>query len=202
MRLLCVIDNYDSFTYNLVQMFLIEGHQIEVYRNDAVDIKVLGRMKFSGFVISPGPGRPEDSGVSLDVVKLAYQRKIPLLGVCLGHQVIARFFNGVVGRGDYPVHGKKDLIYHNGMGIYNNIPNPFEAARYHSLIVEKESLPPELRITAWNSEGVIMGIEHLEAPIFGLQFHPESFLTQEGQKIIANFLAVCGDEKRVHSISD
>lgn len=193
--MLCVIDNYDSFTYNLVHMFLTAGCEVKVFRNDEVSAEEIVDLNPQAIAISPGPGKPEDSGVTLSVIEVCFKKKIPLLGVCLGHQAIAYYFGGKVVRGEYPVHGKADFIYHDGKMLFKDVSNPFKATRYHSLIVPEETLPEFLEVNARNKEGVVMAIRHKEAPIFGVQFHPESFLTDEGERIIKNFLRLAGGEK-------
>lgn len=185
--MLLVIDNYDSFTYNLVQYLGELGQKMTVIRNDKIDIEEIEKMKPDRILISPGPCTPDEAGISLAVIK-RFASEIPLLGVCLGHQAIGQAFGGKVVRGGYPVHGKTSMIHHDGKTIFEGIENPFEATRYHSLVVEKESLPDVLEITAWTEDGVIMGIRHKEHLVEGVQFHPESVLTKEGKKILANFL--------------
>jgi len=188
--MISVIDNYDSFTYNLVQYLGELGAEIRVYRNDEVTTEELERLAPSHIVISPGPGRPEDGGVSNDVIRHFHQ-KIPILGVCLGHQCIAQVFGGHVVRAPRLMHGKTSPIYHTDRGILANLPDPFTATRYHSLVVQ-EPLPPELELTAFTREGEVMGIRHRHYPIFGVQFHPESILTMVGKELLENFLA-CTD---------
>jgi anthranilate synthase/aminodeoxychorismate synthase-like glutamine amidotransferase len=184
---LALIDNFDSFTYNLSQMFEILGSTVEVFRNDAVTIKELAG--FDGLVISPGPGAPKSAGVSLDAIS-ALSGTLPILGVCLGHQAIGQAFGGSVVR-DAPVHGKTAWIHHDYSGPFAGLPNPFEATRYHSLIVERGSLPAELQVSAWTHDGLIMGLRHTKHPTFGVQFHPESILTKEGSRLLANFVRRC-----------
>lgn len=182
-----IIDNYDSFTYNLYQILSSLGSRVVVYRHDAVTVDELLDMSFSALVISPGPGAPEQAGISLEAIN-ALQGKVPILGVCLGHQCIGKAFGARVVRAKYPVHGQACSIYHDGRTIYAGLPNPFVATRYHSLIVERESLPPELEVSAWTEDGEIMGLRHRRLPLEGVQFHPESILTVEGPKLLANFL--------------
>lgn len=196
--MLCVIDNYDSFTYNLVHMFLVANCDVKVFRNDEITKEEIIKLNPEAIAVSPGPGKPEDSEVTLDAIEVSFQKNIPLLGVCLGHQAIAYYSGGKVVRGDYPVHGKADLIYHDGQGLFKDVSNPFKATRYHSLVVLEETLPEELEVNARNKEGVVMAIRHKEAPVYGVQFHPESFLTEEGEKIIKNFLKMSGGEKNEH----
>ncbi len=186
--MILVIDNYDSFTYNLVQYLGELGAQLAVYRNDDITISQIKKMKPERIVISPGPGVPKDAGISEDVIR-AFGKDIPILGVCLGHQAIGEVFGGHIGYAKNLMHGKTSLIYHDGKGIFKGIPNPFEATRYHSLIVERKGFPKDLKITAETKDTKeIMGLEHKEYPIYGVQFHPESILTLEGKKLLKNFL--------------
>jgi len=181
---LAMIDNYDSFTYNLVQYMAELGAEPEVFRNDEVMIDDLA--KFDGIVISPGPGRPEDAGVSNEAVR-ALSGKVAILGVCLGHQCIGQVFGGRVTRNE-PAHGKTSWIRHDNSGVLAGVSDPFEATRYHSLIVERSSVPAELLVTAWTPDGTVMGLRHVKHPTYGVQFHPESVLTKEGKKILGNFV--------------
>ena len=181
-----VIDNYDSFTYNLVQYLGELGAEVTVFRNDQVTLAELEALHPSHIVISPGPGTPEDGGISNEVIR-RFAPLTPILGVCLGHQCIGHVFGGKVGRAPRLMHGKTSLIYHTGQGIFNGIPSPFEATRYHSLIVQ-EPLPPELEMLAFTSEGEIMALRHRRYPTVGVQFHPESILTQHGRQLLRNFL--------------
>jgi len=185
--LLLVIDNYDSFTYNLVQILGSLGAELLVFRNDAIDLVTIERLSPQGIVLSPGPGRPEEAGITLDVIR-RFGANIPTLGVCLGHQAIAQAYGGRVVRGHRPVHGKVSPIEHDGRGLFRGLKQAFLATRYHSLVVEKESLPAVLEISARTPEGIIMGIRHRFYPVEGVQFHPESVLTGEGPKLLANFL--------------
>lgn len=186
--MLLVIDNYDSFTYNLVQYFGELGEEIEVRRNDHVTVKEIEtKLKPKHIVISPGPGVPGDAGVSLEVID-HFGGKIPILGVCLGHQAIGQVFGGRVVRAPSLVHGKPSEICHDGKTIFDGLSYRFKAGRYHSLIVERETLPETLEVSATTPEGLIMGLRHREMPIEGVQFHPESILTGEGKKLLANFL--------------
>jgi len=182
-----MIDNYDSFTYNLVQYLGEMGQELKVYRNDAISIEGIKKLKPSRIVISPGPGSPKDAGVSKEVIRVLGP-KIPLLGVCLGHQCIGEVFGGKVVRAKRLMHGKTSQIFHDGKGIFTKIDNPFVATRYHSLLVEKKGLPKNLEITAETKEKEIMGLQHKKFPIYGVQFHPESILTQSGKEILRNFL--------------
>ncbi len=186
--MIAVIDNYDSFTYNLVQYLGELGADLKVFRNDKISIDALEKLKPQAFVISPGPGTPEkDSGISNDVLR-AFSGRMPILGVCLGQQCMGHVFGGKVVRAAKLMHGKTSMIYHNGKDLFNELPNPFEATRYHSLIVE-EPVPAVLEITAFTKEGELMGLRHRTHPTFGVQFHPESILTQHGKLLLANFLA-------------
>ncbi len=184
--MILMIDNYDSFTYNLVQYVGELGAETIVYRNDQITIEEIEKISPSHIIISPGPGKPENAGISNDVIKNFY-KKIPILGVCLGHQCIGFSFGGKVVRAPRMMHGKTSEIYHDGLGIYKNLPNPFIATRYHSLIVD-QPLPKELIKTSETKEGELMGIRHKKYPLEGVQFHPESILTLEGKNLLKNFL--------------
>lgn len=186
--MIAVIDNYDSFTYNLVQYLGELGAEVRVYRNDAITAGQLAALGPSHIVISPGPGDPSDAGVSNEVIR-DLGRSIPILGVCLGHQCIGQVFGGQVVRAPRLVHGKTSPIYHYGDGLFVGLPSPFEAARYHSLIVA-EPLPAGLEITAFTTDGEVMGLRHESWPVYGVQFHPESILTVDGKKILQNFLDI------------
>ena len=185
-----VIDNYDSFTYNLVQYLGSLGAEIEVWRNDAITVPALKAKDLDGLVISPGPGEPKDAGVSEDAIR-ALAGQIPVLGVCLGHQGVGEVYGGRVVRAERLMHGKTSPIMHKGRGLFAGLDNPFEATRYHSLIIERETLPDILEIMAWTPEGEIMGLRHKEHETWGVQFHPESILTRQGLKLIENFLTLC-----------
>ena len=185
-----VIDNYDSFTYNLVQYLGSLGAEIEVWRNDAIDPAGLAAKDLDGLVISPGPGEPRDAGVSEDAIR-ALSGKVPVLGVCLGHQALGEVYGGRVVRAERIMHGKTSPILHKGRGLFAGLDNPFEATRYHSLLVERSSLPDILEIMAWTPEGEIMGLRHKEHETWGVQFHPESILTKQGMKLVENFLTLC-----------
>jgi len=182
-----MIDNYDSFTYNLAQYLGELGQVVEVFRNDALTIKDIQKLNPDQIVISPGPGRPEDAGISCAVIR-EFSGKIPILGVCLGHQAIGYVFGGQVISAKKLMHGKTSKIYHHKKDIFKNIPNPFLATRYHSLLVEKKSLPVCLEITASTKDDEIMGLKHKEYPVWGVQFHPESILTKSGKQILDNFI--------------
>lgn len=186
--MILVIDNYDSFTYNLVQYLGELGAEVQVVRNDEVGLEDIEQLAPERILISPGPCTPDDAGVSLDVVR-HFAGKLPLLGVCLGHQAMGQAFGGNVIRAPYLMHGKTSQILHDGKGLFAGIGNPFTATRYHSLIVERSSIPPELEVTATTSDGLVMGLRHREfAACEGLQFHPESIMTTEGKRLLANFL--------------
>lgn len=187
--MLIIIDNYDSFTYNLVQYFGELGAELKVFRNDRVSLAVLEAFRPEGLVISPGPCTPQESGISLEAVAY-FSGKIPILGVCLGHQCIGAAFGGAVVRAPYPVHGKISRIYHNGREIFQNIAQPFTAVRYHSLVIEGESLPQTLEVNATTEDGLVMGVRHREHPTYGVQFHPESVFTGVGKELLANFLRI------------
>ncbi|MCD6188203.1 MAG: aminodeoxychorismate/anthranilate synthase component II [Desulfuromusa sp.] len=185
--MLLMIDNYDSFTYNLVQYFLELGEEVKVVRNDKLTLDDIEDLAPQRLVISPGPRTPKEAGISVAAIQ-RFAGKIPLLGICLGHQAITEAFGGKVVRADRLMHGKTSPIFHDESGLYQNLPNPFTATRYHSLLAERESFPDSLKITAWTEEGEIMGLQHCELPVWGLQFHPESILTTEGMDLLHNFL--------------
>ena len=185
--MILMIDNYDSFTYNLVQYLGEMGQELKVFRNDEITVSGIKRLKPTRIVISPGPGNPKDAGISKKVIK-ELGPKIPILGVCLGHQCIGEVFGGKVVGAKRLMHGKTSEVYHDGKGVFKNINNPFVATRYHSLLVERKSFPKDLAITAQTKEKEIMGLEHKKFPIYGVQFHPESILTQSGKELLRNFL--------------
>ena len=185
--MLLMIDNYDSFTYNLVQYLGEMGQELKVVRNDRMTVAQIRRLAPDAIVISPGPGTPQDAGVSVAVVRELAGR-IPILGVCLGHQAIGYAFGCRIVRAKRLMHGKTSMIYHNKKDIFKGLPDPFEATRYHSLIIEPRSLVPELEVTAWTREKEIMGVRHRKFPVFGVQFHPESIMTAHGKKLLKNFL--------------
>ncbi len=187
--MLLVIDNYDSFTYNLVQYFGELGADPQVKRNDAITTDEVEKMKPQKIVISPGPGRPQEAGISMELIR-KFGGKIPILGVCLGHQCMGEVYGGKVVRAGRLMHGKTSPIQHDGKGVFQGLPNPFEATRYHSLIVEKNSVPSCLEVCAETAEGEIMGLRHREYPVHGVQFHPESILSKEGKDLLANFLKI------------
>jgi len=182
-----LIDNYDSFTYNLVQAFAALGTEVLVYRNDAITVDEALQLEPTHLVISPGPGRPEDAGVSLDMIA-AFANRIPVLGVCLGHQCLVSHFGGDIVRAERLMHGKTSMAKHDGKTIFDGLSQPFEVGRYHSLCAEHESLPEVLELTAETNRGEIMGVRHKTLPLEGVQFHPESVLTPEGDQLMANFL--------------
>jgi anthranilate synthase/aminodeoxychorismate synthase-like glutamine amidotransferase len=182
-----LIDNYDSFTYNLVQYLAELGADLTVFRNDMITVEEVARKKPDGLVLSPGPGRPEKAGNMNDLIKKT-AGEIPILGVCLGHQAIGQVYGGKIDYAPTLMHGKTSKIEHNSSVIYNNIPSPFIATRYHSLVIAPESLPAEFQITSWTDDGVIMGLQHKKLPLYGMQFHPESILTEVGKKLLNNFL--------------
>ena len=182
-----LIDNYDSFTYNLVQAFAALGAEVVVHRNDAISVAEAEAIEPTHLVISPGPGRPESAGVSLDMIA-AFATKIPVLGVCLGHQCLVQHFGGSIVRAGRLMHGKTSMAKHDGKTIYSGLSQPFEVGRYHSLTAEHDTLPPELELTAETGRGEIMGVRHRSLPLEGVQFHPESVLTPEGDRLMANFM--------------
>jgi anthranilate synthase component II len=186
--MLLLIDNYDSFTYNLFHYLSEVGADVMVQRNDALSAQAALDLKPTGIILSPGPCSPNEAGICLDVIALATKHAIPLLGVCLGHQAIGQAFGGNVIRAPQPVHGKTDDITHNGTGLFKGIPSPLKATRYHSLIVEKSSFPSELSITATNGEGLVMALRHKTLPIYGVQFHPESIVSEHGHAMLKNFV--------------
>ncbi len=185
--MLLMIDNYDSFTYNLVQYLQELGQDVRVYRNDKIAVDEIKKLAPERVVISPGPCTPNEAGVSLDLIR-TFAGRFPILGVCLGHQAIGQAFGGAVVRADRLMHGKTSMIHHDGRTIYRGLPNPFEATRYHSLIVRRSDLPACLEITAETKEEEIMGLRHRELPVEGVQFHPESILTRPGKDLLRNFL--------------
>ena len=185
--MILMIDNYDSFTYNLVQMFEVMGETVQVWRNDRIDPSALESLNPYAMVISPGPGAPGEAGISKEAI-LHFGPRIPALGVCLGHQAIAEAFGGKVIGAKRIMHGKTSMIHHDGQSIYEGLPNPFPATRYHSLLVDADSLPDCLVISAWTKEGEIMGLRHRDYEVEGVQFHPESILTDVGHRMIQNFL--------------
>jgi anthranilate synthase/aminodeoxychorismate synthase-like glutamine amidotransferase len=186
--MIIIIDNYDSFTYNLAQYVGELGHECKVFRNDTITTAEIAKLAPSHLIISPGPGHPKDSGISCDIIK-HFSDQLPILGVCLGHQCLAHAFGGTVGSADRLMHGKVSQIYHNGRGVFRGIPSPFEATRYHSLVALEESLPEQIEVTAHTADGEVMGIRLKDKPVEGVQFHPESILTKHGKQLLGNFLA-------------
>jgi anthranilate synthase/aminodeoxychorismate synthase-like glutamine amidotransferase len=185
--MLLILDNYDSFTYNLVQYFGELGAEMKIFRNDVISVDEVKALNPSRICISPGPCTPNEAGISLDLIR-EMGATTPILGVCLGHQSIGQVYGGDVVRADRLMHGKTSPILHEGQSVFAGMPSPFEATRYHSLIVKRETLPDSLEITAWTEEGEIMGLKHKEYPVHGVQFHPESILTQDGKRLLENFL--------------
>ncbi len=186
--MILVIDNYDSFTYNLVQYLGEMGEELVVYRNDEITVDEIERMAPDRIVISPGPCTPNEAGVSVETIR-RLAGKIPLLGVCLGHQSIGAAFGGEIVRAKAPMHGKTSLIHHDGRGVFTGLENPFVATRYHSLVIRRETIPDCLKISAWTEDGEIMGVRHRDFPVEGVQFHPESILTRAGKELLRNFVA-------------
>lgn len=192
--MILVIDNYDSFTYNLVQYLGELGHKssvakdIQVYRNDEIDLSAIAQLKPTGIVISPGPGRPNDAGISLDLIR-EFAPTIPILGVCLGHQCIGQVYGGRIANAGVLMHGKTSAVQHTNQGVFQGLDNPFTATRYHSLVIARDSIPNVLEMTAWVEDGTIMGVRHRDYPhLQGVQFHPESILTEAGKQLLQNFL--------------
>ncbi|MBX3739836.1 MAG: aminodeoxychorismate/anthranilate synthase component II [Akkermansiaceae bacterium] len=185
--MLLILDNYDSFTYNLVQYFGELGAEMKIFRNDVITVDEVKALNPTRICISPGPCTPNEAGISLDLIR-EMGATTPILGVCLGHQSIGQVYGGDVVRADRLMHGKTSPILHEGKSVFAGMPSPFEATRYHSLIVKRDTLPDSLEITAWTEEGEIMGLKHKEYPVHGVQFHPESILTQDGKRLLENFL--------------
>ncbi|MBF0454640.1 MAG: aminodeoxychorismate/anthranilate synthase component II [Magnetococcales bacterium] len=185
--MLLMIDNYDSFTYNLVQYFGQLGANVQVFRNDAITLDEIGKLNPQHIVLSPGPCTPDQAGITLDIIH-HFSGDIPIFGVCLGHQAIGQAFGGEVVRAPAVMHGKVSSVHHLNQGVFQNLPNPLTATRYHSLVVKQESLPDCLAVTGWTEEGLIMGLKHKTLPVEGVQFHPESILTDKGHDLLANFL--------------
>jgi anthranilate synthase component II len=185
--MLLMIDNYDSFTYNLVQYFGQLGVEVKVFRNDAITIDEISRLRPQHIVLSPGPCTPDQAGVTLEVIQ-QFAGIIPIFGVCLGHQAIGQAFGGTVIRAPAVMHGKVSPVQHGGQGVFKNLPHPLTATRYHSLVVEKETLPDSLMVTGWTEDGLIMGLKHKSLAVEGVQFHPESILTERGHDLLANFI--------------
>ena len=184
---LLLVDNYDSFTYNLVQAFLVLGAEVIVRRNDEIGVEQARALEPTHLCISPGPGTPQDAGVSMKMIE-AFAGRVPVFGVCLGHQSLVEVFGGKVVRAGRLMHGKTSLVHHDGRGVFAGLPNPLQAGRYHSLIAQRDAIPPVLEVTAWTPEGEIMGVRHRDLQVEGVQFHPESVLTPDGPALMANFL--------------
>ena len=185
--MILLIDNYDSFTYNLYQYLAELGAEVSVVRNDKITLQEITKMGPEKIVISPGPCTPDKAGISNDVIK-HFGPTVPTLGVCLGHQCVGHFYGGVVGSAGEIMHGKTSAVHHDGKGVFNGLPNPFNAVRYHSLAIFKEDLPDDLEVTAWTESGLIMGVRHKNHPVEGIQFHPESIMTENGKELLENFL--------------
>ena len=188
--MILMIDNYDSFVYNLVRYFKELNEQIVVFRNDKITLAEIEKGNYQGIVISPGPKNPTKAGISNDIIKY-FKGKVPILGICLGHQCIGYSFGAKIDKGTQPIHGKVSLITHSNSGIFEGVKNPLRVTRYHSLVISKENLPRDLEINAETEDGVIMGIRHKNYPVFGLQFHPEAELTEDGHKLLNNFINIC-----------
>jgi anthranilate synthase/aminodeoxychorismate synthase-like glutamine amidotransferase len=184
---LLLIDNYDSFTYNLVQAFLVLGADVRVHRNDEMTVEAARKIEPTHLCISPGPGTPAAAGVSEEMIR-AFAGRIPVLGVCLGHQALVEVYGGSIVRAERLMHGKTSSVQHDGRGLFAGMPNPFKAGRYHSLIARRDAVPPVLEVTAWTEEGEVMGVRHRQLAVAGVQFHPESILTPDGPKLLAAFL--------------
>lgn len=187
--MLLMLDNYDSFVFNLVRYIEELGEEVLIYRNDKITIEEIETFKIDGIIISPGPKSPKEAGLSLEIIN-RFKDKMPILGICLGHQCIGHYFKGEIIKGGKPVHGKISFVKHNNKGIFKNVKNPLRVTRYHSLIVNNENLPEEIEITCETEDGVIMGIKHKYYNIYGVQFHPEAEMTEEGHKILNNFIEI------------
>ena len=187
--MLLMIDNYDSFVFNLVRYIEELGEEVLIYRNDKITIEEIENLKIDGIIISPGPKSPKEAGLSLEIIN-RFKKKLPIIGICLGHQCIGHYFNGKIIKGKEPVHGKLSFVKHNNEGIFKNVKNPLRVTRYHSLIINNENTPKELEITCETEDGVIMGIKHKDYEIYGVQFHPEAEMTEEGHKILNNFIEI------------
>jgi anthranilate synthase/aminodeoxychorismate synthase-like glutamine amidotransferase len=195
--MILLIDNYDSFVHNLARYFERLGQRTIVVRNDAIDVPAVQAMRPNAIVLSPGPCTPREAGASLEIVRQLH-REVPILGVCLGHQVIAEALGAMVVAARTPVHGRASVVEHNSRGLFEGVPSPLRAGRYHSLVVEPESLPTGLQPTAWTADGVLMALAHGRWPLYGVQFHPESILTQYGYDLLANFLRIAGEEVSIN----
>lgn len=185
-----MIDNYDSFVYNLVRYFNELEEEIRVVRNDEVSLRDISEDKYSGIVISPGPKNPEEAGMSLEIIE-RFKGEIPILGICLGHQCIGHAFGGKIIKGSEPMHGKLSMVKHSNKGVFKNLHNPLKVTRYHSLVISKDEMPEELIVTAQSEDGCVMGVQHKEYPIYGVQFHPEAHLTEQGHELLKNFIEEC-----------
>ena len=199
MARILVVDNYDSFVYNLVQYLGQLGAEPVVYRHDAIDVATAASLEPDGLLISPGPGRPESAGASCELIE-KLGPTVPVLGVCLGHQCIGAVYGAEVVRAQV-MHGKTSQVTHDGRGVFAGLPDPLSAARYHSLVVERDSVPPALEVSAWTEDGVVMGLRHRDYPVEGVQFHPESIITGGGHRLIANWLAACGQEVPAEAVA-
>lgn len=193
--MLLMIDNYDSFVYNLVRYIKELEEDIKVYRNDKITIEDIKKGNFEGIIISPGPKDPTNAGISLEIIN-EFKGQMPILGICLGHQCIGHYFGGVIEKGEYPIHGKISSVNHNNKGLFKGVKNPLNVTRYHSLVVSNSNIPNDLEVTATTDDGTIMGIEHKVYPIYGVQFHPEAELTEDGHKILKNFIMECRNFER------
>ena len=196
--MILLLDNYDSFTWNLYQAMAGLGAEVEVRRNDAITVAAILAMQPTGIVLSPGPGKPSDAGIQPELLR-ALPDSMTLLGVCLGHQGLVEACGGALERDPIPVHGKSSLVHHDGSALFAGLPNPFQAGRYHSLRAKRDALPSELRLTAWTSDGHVMAVQHTRLPRFGVQFHPESILTPQGERLGARFLALAGEPLAIRS---
>lgn len=190
-----MIDNYDSFVYNLIRYFEELNEEVIIYRNDKITLKEIEDMDLEGIIISPGPKSPKEAGLSLEVID-RFKSELPILGICLGHQCICHYFGGNIIRGKKPVHGKISYIEHNGKDIFTNVKNPLRVTRYHSLILDNQSTPDSLEVTSKTIDGVVMGIRHKHYNIYGVQFHPEAEMTEEGHKMLKNFIEICKNYKK------
>lgn len=190
-----MIDNYDSFVYNLIRYLEELNEEVVIYRNDKITLKEIENMKLDGIIISPGPKSPKEAGLSLDIID-RFKGEMPILGICLGHQCIGHYFGGNIIKGKEPIHGKISYINHNEEGVFKNIKNPLRVTRYHSLIVDNQNIPSCLEITSKTEDDVIMGIKHREYDIYGVQFHPEAEMTEEGHNMLKNFIEICKSHKR------
>lgn len=188
--MLLMIDNYDSFVYNLVRYFNELEEEIDVIRNDNILLEDITEKKYSGIVISPGPKNPKEAGMSLEIIE-RFKGKIPILGICLGHQCIGHAFGGEIIKGRVPMHGKISVVNHKNEGVFKNLNNPLKVTRYHSLVISKENIPDELIVTAESEDGCVMGVQHKTYPIYGVQFHPEAHLTEQGHELLKNFIEEC-----------